>query len=508
MMRRRRTLALGLLAIATAALAIAAPVAGATGTIVADSYTDTSHPGTNFGSKAYFKVDNSPVLTAYLKFVVSGYVPGKRALLQLHADSATSRGVVVSAVADTSWAEKGITANNAPALGSVIASTGPFKAGTWVTLDVSSAITGDGYVTLAVTTSSSTAIKLTSREGADPPRLLAPAPDAATGYSVVRIGTTSTYQATSSSGLVISGGLASVVESAVADLELGGGGTIDFAAGDFDLGADHLKFYDARNIVFQGAGMDATVLRNHTDSASDTEPFDFTGAFNVTVRDMTVSAGGALRSTSDALDFDDGNYVLVERVKVTSSRARGIIFDGKNSGWDSVSNVVRDCVITGLPSSGIELLASSHNRVEGCTITGVGRYGIQVNKSSTSADQPNKKSCYNEITGNTITQAGLDGIMVNSGDRNLIEGNTVADSSDDTSGRDGIRIGVADSQTAEDNVVRGNTCSDDQTVKTQRYGISVVNALCLRTVVGPGNVLIGNRLGAIYNVGTGTVIYP
>ena len=44
---------------------------------------------------------------------------------------------------------------------------------------------------------------------------------------------------------------------------------------------------------------------------------------------------------------------------------------------------MRDCIVSGVQGDGIELLASSHNRIERCTISGVGGHGIQITKSST-----------------------------------------------------------------------------------------------------------------------------
>jgi parallel beta-helix repeat protein len=176
-------------------------------------------------------------------------------------------------------------------------------------------------------------------------------------------------------------------------------------------------------------------------------------------------------------------------------------------GQASQSNVVRDCVITGTYSSGVELLASSRDTIEGCTITNVGRYGIQVNKSSAIAGQPNKKSCDNVIRNNVIDQAGLDGINVNSGDRNRITGNSATNRSDDTTGRDGIRIMVSDSKTSDDNVVANTVSTDNQAVKTQRCGLCIASSLCNRTVVGPGNDFAGNRVNAIPDLGTYTIYY-
>ncbi len=140
---------------------------------------------------------------------------------------------------------------------------------------------------------------------------------------------------------------------------------------------------------------------------------------------MTISANGAPRSTSDALDFDDGNNITIERVSVTASRGRGIVFDGKGSGWTANGNTVADCFIDGIPGDGIELLGSSNNVISGCTITDVGGHGIQINKSSSRASQPNKKSNNNLVSGNTVDDSGRDGININSSDDNRIIDNLV-----------------------------------------------------------------------------------
>ena len=302
--------------------------------------------------------------------------------------------------------------------------------------------------------------------------------------------------------------LKSVGESAGADLEATAGPgqtrTLEFTAGDFNLGTTFFKFENIHDLNFVGAGVGSTTLRNSSSVAADTEPFNVTGADRVSVRDMTVSAGGVARSTSDALDFDKGNFVTVERVKVTASRARGIIFDGKGAGWTADNNIVRDCTITGIPGHGIELLASSNNRIEGCKVTGVEGNGIYADKASTQAAQPNKKSNDNTIINNVVDESGQNGIAVNSGDRNAITGNTVTNSSNVVSSRDGIRIFSADSIKCDDNTVSGNTAKDTQAVKTQKYGLNINSSLCNRTVVGT-NDFAGNLTGPIRDVGTGTI---
>jgi parallel beta-helix repeat protein len=481
--------------------------AAATFTPVADSYVDASTPATNYGTQPYVRIDADPQRTAYLRFDVQGVGGPSSAVLKFFVESASSTGIAVKAVADNTWSETSILPGTAPAPGATLGNTGAFPAGTWISVQFADAVTGNGPVSFALTTSSSTAIKVTSREGVNKPQLIVPAPGSPSPYVVTRTGA-ATYQAQSpSAGTTFTGSLKSVVENAVADLRTAGGGTVQFGAGTFDIGTGYFKFFDLADVTFVGAGMDATVIMNSTSAAEDTEPFNFTGADRITVRDLTVWAGGAVRTTSDALDFDRGNDVLVERVKVTASRGRGIVFDGKNDSWTSLRNTVRDCVIVGTDGDGIEMLASSQNTIQGCTITNVGGHGIQANKSSPTATQPNKKSTDNVITGNRIDQAGQDGINVNGGDRNQITGNVVTNSSDDTSGRDGIRVTSADGVTCDDNVVANNTATDNQTPKTQRYGLNIALAACNRTVVGTGNAFAGNLSGTVKDLGTGTIYH-
>jgi Right handed beta helix region len=244
-------------------------------------------------------------------------------------------------------------------------------------------------VSFALTSTSNIATRFTSREGANRPQLVTPAPGSPSPYVVSHV-SGSTYQAVGSTGNTITGTLRFVVQNAAADPEGFGGGTVQFTTGTSDLGGDFFRFDELHGVAFDGAGMNATVIRNNSSTAADTEPFNFTGAFNITVSDLTVVAQAAPRTTSDAMDFDKGNDVVIERVKITTSRGRGIVFDGKNSNWTSLSNEVHDCVIDGLPGDGMELLTCSDNLVEGCTITNTGGHGIQSVKSSTPPTSPTR----------------------------------------------------------------------------------------------------------------------
>ena len=234
--------------------------------------------------------------------------------------------------------------------------------------------------------------------------------------------------------------------------------------------------------------MDVTFIQNNTSVAADTEPFNTGNANYVTIRDMTVSAGGAARTTSDALDFDEGNHDVVERVKITASRGSAIVFDGKGAGGvEANNNVIRNCVVTaGVLHHGIQLLAADFNRIENCTISNAQGHGIQITKSSNQASTPNEQSNDNVIIGNTITSSLQEGIQINSSSRNQILNNTVR-----SSGGDGIRLSSSDSVQCNDNRVTGNTSTNNT-----KWGLNINSSLCNRTVVG-GNTFSGNGSGSL-----------
>jgi hypothetical protein len=119
-------------------------------------------------------VDGSPIVRSYLRFTVQG-LNGTvtKATLRIFANSASSSSLVASGVSNNTWTETGITYNNAPPLGSSIGFASPVTTGTWISIDITSYITGNGTYNLAVTTPGSTAISLASRQsGANAPQLI------------------------------------------------------------------------------------------------------------------------------------------------------------------------------------------------------------------------------------------------------------------------------------------------------------------------------------------------
>ena len=133
-----------------------------------DTYVQASSPTVTAGNATTLQVDNSPVKNILLKFNVSGLV-GKQvtgARLRLHDTDPSPNGGAFFQTVTSSWSEGTATWDNAPATsGSAVASLGPVSAGTWYEVDLSSVVTGDGAVSLRITSPSSDGANYASSEG-------------------------------------------------------------------------------------------------------------------------------------------------------------------------------------------------------------------------------------------------------------------------------------------------------------------------------------------------------
>ncbi len=140
----------------------------------ADTWANAGSPTQTYGSSTKLHADGNPTAVAYVHFDVSGLTaPVASATLVLTAQSNLTSGVEVRAVADHGWSEATLDAQNAPSFaGDVAASSGPLQAGTSYNLDVTSLVSGDGPIDLAITDPSSTAVALSSRESGNGPKLV------------------------------------------------------------------------------------------------------------------------------------------------------------------------------------------------------------------------------------------------------------------------------------------------------------------------------------------------
>ena len=140
----------------------------------ADSYVDSGSPSANYGTQPQLRGDGSPVVRSYLRFNVQG-AGGTvtRATLHIYANSASTAGYEIRSVSNNTWVESTITYNNAPAVGSVLDTSGSFNNGAWTSVDITAYITGNRAYNLALTVPGSTAISFASREvGNNAPQLV------------------------------------------------------------------------------------------------------------------------------------------------------------------------------------------------------------------------------------------------------------------------------------------------------------------------------------------------
>ena len=164
---------LGVFAVGVSSSSAAGQVVSQTFTPVADAFVSSSSPTTNYGAASMLKTDASPVLTTYLRFDVSNLAGSvTRATLQVYARTNTGVGLDARAVSDTTWSESSLTYENAPAFASIpSASARPVKPNRWTTFDVTPLISGNGAVSIALTTRSMKELDFDSREGANSPTL-------------------------------------------------------------------------------------------------------------------------------------------------------------------------------------------------------------------------------------------------------------------------------------------------------------------------------------------------
>ncbi len=126
----------------------------------------------NYGTSDYLRT-RAGDWESYIRFGVSGLPnPPATAKLRLWITDGSSGGVDLFAV-DAGWTESGITGTSAPPpSGPPIASTAPIAAGTWLEIDVSAAVTGDGPVAFVMRGQNTNSLYMDAREGASAPQLV------------------------------------------------------------------------------------------------------------------------------------------------------------------------------------------------------------------------------------------------------------------------------------------------------------------------------------------------
>ncbi len=152
-----------------------------------DTLVKSRYPHRNYDSREFLRVRDrgQRVIQSYLRFEVSG-VEGnavQHASLRLHAYDGSSDGGTLYRAASDDWREETLVYERAPGpVGGALDSAGKVKANTWVELDVTAALAGDGPVSFVLTSQSSNSVYYDAREASRPPELrvwLAPEPSSA-----------------------------------------------------------------------------------------------------------------------------------------------------------------------------------------------------------------------------------------------------------------------------------------------------------------------------------------
>jgi parallel beta-helix repeat protein len=142
---------------------------------VADARVQESSPGTNYGGGSLRTDGGSGVrVQSAIRFnvQVSGQIVG--ATLRLRdSDDPTADGPEVFKTATNTWPEDGVTWANRPLTsGGSLSKIGPIGTGEWASWDVSSAVTGNGSVSLKLTQDSTDGARFYQRESTSPPELV------------------------------------------------------------------------------------------------------------------------------------------------------------------------------------------------------------------------------------------------------------------------------------------------------------------------------------------------
>jgi len=252
----------------------------------ADAHVDEAMPTTNFGTATALRVDggSGAHVESYLSFTLSGLSGTiRQATLRLWASSGTSDGPVVSPTT-TGWTETGITWANKPAsAGEAIADVGGVSTGTWVEVDVTTTVLGNGTYAFRLSGESTDGVDFHSREGANDPQI------------VVTMGAPDRQAPTAPTNLRGTAGSANQVD-------------LTWNASTDDVAVANYQ-------IFRGSTPIATISATHT-SYSDT-----TVSANTTYT-YTVKAGDRAGNTSDP-----SNAVSVTTTTTSSAPVIGVAGD-------------------------------------------------------------------------------------------------------------------------------------------------------------------------------------
>jgi hypothetical protein len=146
----------------------------------ADARVEEANPTSNFGTSTVLRTEGGadPDIETYLRFTVSnvsGTPTGAtlRLFVPTNSTAGTVNGPSVYTSTTNTWSESSITWGNRPVRNTtIISDLGATSPGTWVELDVSSVVKGNGTYTFVLATTSADAGDFASREATNAPQLV------------------------------------------------------------------------------------------------------------------------------------------------------------------------------------------------------------------------------------------------------------------------------------------------------------------------------------------------
>jgi chitodextrinase len=134
-------------------------------TPVGDAVIKSPYPSSNYGSDTKLWLQATPEYDSLIQFTVSGIGSAAVTSAKLYLynfRSSTSGGKFYAA--GSSWSESKVTWSNAPAAGTLIATLGTVPGSSWVAVDVTSLIKGDGTYSIRAVPAAGSVIGYYSKE--------------------------------------------------------------------------------------------------------------------------------------------------------------------------------------------------------------------------------------------------------------------------------------------------------------------------------------------------------
>jgi pectate lyase len=142
----------------------------------ADTFVKSNQPDTNFGAVGRLVVDAKPASASLIRFEVAGIGQNavRQARLRLFVVRADAPAGLKLFSVDTGWDEMAATWNNQPTRRAQVAELAPtvMSPGSWIDLNLGSAVTGDGVYNFALATESAAGVSFYSRNKAEAPQLV------------------------------------------------------------------------------------------------------------------------------------------------------------------------------------------------------------------------------------------------------------------------------------------------------------------------------------------------